>query len=83
LKSALDDIRNQSATFGSNLSVVQNRQDFAKGMIDILQQGADGLTAADMNQESANLLALQTRTQLAQTTLSMASQADQAVLRLF
>ena len=69
LKSALDDMRNQSASFGSNLSVVQNRQDFAKGMIDILQQGADGLTAADMNQESANLLALQTRTQLANDPL--------------
>jgi flagellin-like hook-associated protein FlgL len=83
LKTATDTLRTQSSTFGSNLSVVQNRQDFTKGMVDTLQQGADALTAADMNQEGANLLALQTRSQLAQTTLSMASQADQAVLRLF
>jgi flagellin-like hook-associated protein FlgL len=83
LKSAIDELRSQSGTFGSHLSVVQNRQDFTKGMIDILQQGSDALVVADTNEEGANLLSLQTRSQLAQTTLSMAAQADQAVLRLF
>ncbi len=83
LKSALDELRTQSSTFGSNLSVVQNRQDFTNAMIGILQQGADALVMADANEEGANLLALQTRTQLAQTTLSMAAQSDQSVLRLF
>jgi len=83
LKGSLDTLRSQAATFGSNLSVVQNRQDFTKGMINTLRQGADSLVLADPNEEGANLLALQTRSQLASTTLSMASQADQAVLRLF
>ena len=43
----------------------------------------DSLTLADSNQEGANLLALQTRQQLSTTALSLASQASQAVLRLF
>jgi flagellin-like hook-associated protein FlgL len=83
LKAAVDTLRTQASTFGANLSVVQNRQDFTKGMIDTLKGGADALVVADPNEEGANLLALQTRAQLASTTLSMASQQDQAVLRLF
>ena len=49
--------------------MVQNRQDFTKGMIDTLKGGADALVVADHNEEGANLLALQTRAQLASTTL--------------
>ncbi len=73
----------QASAFGANLSIVQNRQDFTKNMISTLQTGADNLVLADSNEEAANLLALQTRQQLSTTALSLASQADQAVLRLF
>jgi len=83
LKGSLDSLRSQSSTFGSNLAVVENRQDFTKNMINTLETGAANLTLADTNEEAANLLALQTRQQLSSTALSMASQADQAVLRLF
>jgi len=83
LASALNTIRSQSSSFGSNLSSVQNRQDFTKHMVNTLQTGAANLTLADTNEEAANLLALQTRQQLSSTALSMASQSDQAVLRLF
>lgn len=83
LKTALNSVRSQSSNFGSNLSIVQNRQDFTKNMVNTLQTGAANLTLADTNEEAANLLALQTRQQLSSTALSMASQSDQAVLRLF
>ncbi len=83
LTAALTTLRSQSQTFGSNLSTVQIRQDFTKAMINTLQTGADSLTLADSNEEGANLLALQTRQQLSTTALSLASQASQAVLRLF
>jgi flagellin-like hook-associated protein FlgL len=83
LTAALGSLRSFSSTLGSNLAVVQTRQDFAKGMIDTLKTGADNLVLADPNEEGASLLALNTRTQLSQTALSLASQADQAVLRLF
>ncbi|VAW11456.1 Flagellar cap protein FliD [hydrothermal vent metagenome] len=83
LSAAIDTLRSQASTFGSNLSVVQTRQDFTRSLINTLETGAAGLTLADTNEEGANLLALQTRQQLSSTALSLASQADQNVLRLF
>jgi flagellin len=76
-------LRAQASAFGSNLSIVQARQDFTKNLINVLEIGADNLTLADTNEEGANLLALQTRQSLSTTSLSMAAQADQNVLRLF
>ncbi len=83
LTAGVDKLRSQSSTFGSNLSVVQNRQEFTKDFIDTLETGADQLVLADQNEEAAKLLTLNTRSQLSQTALSLASQADQGVLRLF
>jgi flagellin-like hook-associated protein FlgL len=83
LNNALTALRSQATKFGSNLTTVQTRQDFTKGLVNTLQTGADNLVLADTNEEGANMLALQTRQQLSTTALSLASQADQAVLRLF
>jgi len=83
LASSLNIVRAQASTFGSHLSIVEIRTDFTKSMVNTLQTGADNLVLADVNEESANMLALQTRQQLSTTALSLASQADQAVLRLF
>jgi flagellin-like hook-associated protein FlgL len=83
LSDALASLRSQASSFGSNLSVIETRQDFTKNMINTLETGAANLTLADTNEEAANLLALQTRQQLSSTALSLASQADQQVLRLF
>jgi flagellin len=83
LHTALTTVASQASAFGSNLSIVQNRQDFTNNTINTLTTGADGLTLADGNLEGANMLALQTRQQLSITALSLASQANQAVLRLF
>jgi flagellin len=83
LTAALTTLQTQSTSISSSLSVVQTRQDFTKNMVNTLQTGASNLVLADPNQEGANLLALQTRQSLSTTALSMASQADQAVLRLF
>jgi flagellin len=83
LDTATATLRTQASRFGSNLSIVQTRQDFTKNLISVLQTGADNLVLADTNEEGANMLALQTRQQLSSVALSMASQADQSVLRLF
>jgi len=83
LESALSTLRTQSTKLSSNLSVVTTRQDFTSSMIDTLKTGADNLTLADMNEEGANMLMLQTRQNLGISSLSMASQAAQAVLKLF
>ena len=83
LDSAISSLRSQATSFGSNLSVVETRQNFTKTMINTLETGGANLTLADSNEEAANLLALQTRQQLSSTALSLASQSDQNVLRLF
>jgi flagellin len=83
LTTAVTSLRSQASTFGSNLSVVQTREDFTKDFIDTLDTGADQLVLADQNEEAAKLLTLNTRQQLSQTALSLASQANQGVLRLF
>ena len=84
---AVDDavakLRNWASEFGNNYSIVQSREDFTENLINVLTEGADKLTLADMNEESANMLALQTRQQLAINSLSLASQAAQSVLKLF
>ncbi|MEM8813656.1 MAG: flagellin [Pseudomonadota bacterium] len=83
LDNALATWRTQSAAFGTNLSVVETRENFTKDLVNTLEVGADNLVLADTNEEGANLLALQTRQQLSSTALSLASQSDQNVLRLF
>jgi flagellin len=83
LQDFITDIKSSAMRFGINLTVVQNRQQFIKAAVLTLNVGADGLTLSDQNEEGAKLLALQTRQQLSTQALSLANQADQAVLRLF
>jgi flagellin-like hook-associated protein FlgL len=83
LESAKDTLRTESSKLANNLSVITARQEFTQGMINVLKDGAAGLTNADMNEEGANMLMLQTRQALGTTSLSLASQAAQSVLRLF
>jgi flagellin len=83
ISSALTTVRTQAVTFGTNSSTIQTRQDFTKNLINTLQSGSDSLVLADQNQESANLLTLQTRQQLSISALSISNQAQQAVLKLF
>ncbi len=83
IASALKSIRAFTAELGNNYSIITSRQDFTENLINILTEGADKLTLADMNEESANMLALQTRQQLAINSLSLASQAAQSIMKLF
>lgn len=83
ISNALNSVRSQSRTYGTNLNVIKNREEFTNNLITTLQEGADKLVLADKNEEGANLLALQTAQQLGITSLSLASQANQSVLRLF
>ena len=80
---AKEKLRDASSQLGNYYSILTNREDFTERLINVLEEGADKLTLADMNEESANMLALQTRQQLALTSLSLASQASQSVLNLF
>ena len=83
VEDAVNTLRTMSSEFGNNYSIVQSRETFTENLINVLEEGSDKLTLADMNEESANMLALQTRQQLAINSLSLASQAAQSVLKLF
>lgn len=82
-RDALNEVRSFGASLANNLSIIQTRQSFTEQTINTLKAGASDLTDADLNEEGANLLALQTAQQLGVTALSLASQSQQSVLRLF
>jgi flagellin-like hook-associated protein FlgL len=83
IDAAVSNLRTEAQKLASNLSTISIREDFTENMINTLNTGADKLTLADMNEEGANMLMLQTRQALGTTSLSLSSQAAQAVLRLF
>ena len=82
LNSASTTLRAEGSSLGSNLSIVQIRQDFSKNLINVLQTGSSSLTLADTNEEAANSQALSTRQSIAVSALSLANQSQQSVLQL-
>jgi flagellin len=82
LGAASTQLRTEASALGSNLSVVQLRQDFNKSLINVLQTGASNLTLADPNEEAANSQALSTRQSIATSALALANQSQQSVLQL-
>ena len=82
LNNASSMLRSQASALGSNLSIVQIRQDFSKNLINVLQTGSSNLTLADTNEEAANSQALSTRQSIAVSALALANQSQQSVLQL-
>jgi flagellin-like hook-associated protein FlgL len=82
LTTASNSLRSEASALGSNLSVVQIRQDFNKNLINVLQTGASNLTLADTNEEAANSQALSTRQSIAVSALALANQSQASVLQL-
>ena len=82
LTQASTTLRTEASALGSNLSVVEIRQDFNKNLINVLQTGASNLTLADPNEEAANSQALSTRQSIAVSALALANQSQQSVLQL-
>ncbi len=82
LGAAASTLRTEASNLGSNLSIVQIRQDFSKNLINVLQTGASNLTLADTNEEAANSQALSTRQSIAVSALALANQSQQSVLQL-
>ncbi len=83
LQNAIYTAQAQAQSLGGNVTFLQTRLDFTSQYITTLQGGADKMTVADVNVESTNLVTLQTSQQLAIQSLSIATQSEQNVLRLF
>jgi flagellin-like hook-associated protein FlgL len=82
ISSTSDVLRSEASSLGSNLSIVQIRQDFSKNLIIVLQTGSANLTLADSNEEAANSQALSTRQSIAVSALALSNQSQQSVLKL-
>jgi flagellin len=82
LDTASSTLRTEASALGSNLSIVQIRQDFSKNLINVLQTGSSNLTLADTNEEAANSQALSTRQSIAVSALALANTSQQSVLQL-
>lgn len=83
LDETISNLRAESAKMAGNVAILQVRSDFTAEYSGVLNEGAGNLTLADLNEEGANLLALQTRQQMGIQALSFAGQSEQAVLGLF
>ena len=83
IATAKTELQAQASSLNNNLDIIQERQTYTNQFVNILSEGANKLVQADQNEESANMLQLQTRQQLGTITLSLANQAQQAILKLF
>lgn len=82
MQAGMSELRSLSQQLGTSQTIIENRQNFTKELINTLRAGADGLILADMNEEAANNLALQTKQQIGQSALSLAIRSDQSILDL-
>lgn len=82
LDRAITQIQNLGSQLGVQVSILQTRADFTTNYANDLKTGSDKLTLADLNEEGANLVALNTRQSLGIQALSVAGQNQQAVLQL-
>ncbi|MBK8908792.1 MAG: flagellin [Rhodospirillales bacterium] len=83
LESTISNLRSKSATMAANASILKVRLDFTSEYVNKLQVGADKLSLANLNEEGANLVALQTRQQIGTQALAFAGQAEQSIMQLF
>ena len=82
LTAASSTLRSEASSLGSNLSIVEIRQDFSKNLINVLQTGSSNLTLADTNSVAADSQALSTRQSIAVSALALANPSQQSVLQL-
>ena len=82
LTAASSTLRSEASSLGSNLSIVEIRQDFSKNLINVLQTGSSNLTLADTNSLAADSQALSTRQSIAVSALALANSSQQSVLQL-
>ncbi len=79
---AIDRIRSQAAYLGNSVGVLNVRLAYTKTFVNELQTGSEKITLADLNEEGANLVALQTRQQLGLQALKFATDSQKSILTL-
>ena len=82
LDTALTTLRTTQSTLGGNDALINIRLTFTENLINTLADGAGKLINADLNEEAANLLALQTRHDLALSVMSLSFNNGSTVFAL-
>ena len=80
---SITELRSIASTFGTNLGVMQTREDFTIELVNALENGAAKLVNANLEEESAKLLALQTRQAIGVQSLAISNTSQQSILALF
>ena len=83
IDAALSTLKARSQALASDLGAFNTTRNFAANMISALLTGAGNLMVADMSEEGANLLALETRQSLSEEPSSMTSGSNVSALRFF
>jgi len=76
ISAELDRLINFASSLENSLGIVSTRQTFIDETINTLRAGQQDLTLADINEESANLLAAQTQLDLSVIGLALGSQSN-------
>jgi hypothetical protein len=63
--------------------VLSIREEFNDKLINSLKEGEAKLIEADLNEQAATALSLETRTQLSASALKVTAQSERAILQLF
>ncbi len=82
IDNALSQLTAVASTLGNNVSLLESRADFTDDFSETLDEGGDKLTLADLDEESANLVALQTRQELIIQALAISGDMERNVLTL-
>ena len=83
ITTAISTLRGQAQSLASNVAILKTRLDFNQDYVNLHEEGAGKLNLADVTEEGAKLVALQTRQQLGINALAFAGQAEQQILSLF
>ena len=82
LDKAINNLRAAATELGAAVAVLQTRLDFTNDYVEDLESGSDKLTLADLNEEGANLVALQTRQEIGLQALRVSGDQQRAIVTL-
>ena len=82
IDAALTTVNNTKSSINTDSSIIASRLDFMDGLTDLIEDGIEKLTGTDLDEESANLLALQTRHDLSITSVGLFFREGTALTKL-
>jgi flagellin len=82
INAALTALKQNQVIIAAAKTAMSSRLDYNKTVVTTLSSGATSMTAADSNQEAANLAALQNRQAFAVNNMSSTKQAEQSLIQI-